>query len=162
MAHRNPRIRLLAHGFARDFSDSTTLIFCVAAFLDAILGDRPYKYHQYDRAIATVRGRRDTALIRRFLYGGRDGVPNFSHDIQEFLCLLLALNERKNFGLCTYPSFELNAPPARRDRYRHLLSAVLSISCNGSLPSLSIRTVLLSASNGTVGPLLDPVGSAIL
>ena len=162
MAHRNPRIRLLAHGFARDFSDSTTLISCMAVFLDAILGHRPYKYHQYDRAIATVHGRRDTTVRGRFVYGGRDGVPDFCHNVQEFFCLLLALNERKNFGLCAYPSFELNAPPARCDRYRHSLSIVLSIICNGSLPSLSIRAVLLSASNGTVGPLLDPVASAIL
>ena len=82
--------------------------FFVRPYLDVIPVDPSHRYDQYDRAIATVYGMRDTAGRGRFLYGGWNRVPDICHDIQEFLCLLLALNERKNFGLCTCPSSGLN------------------------------------------------------
>jgi len=70
--------------------------------------DPSHRYDQYDRAIATVCGRRDTAGRGRFLYGGRNRVPDICHDIQEFLCLLLAVNQRETLGIRTCPSSELD------------------------------------------------------
>jgi hypothetical protein len=82
--------------------------FFVRPYLDVIPVDPSHRYDQYDRAIATVYGMRDTAGRGRFLYGGWNRVPDICRDIQEFLCLLLAVNERKNFGIRTCPSSELN------------------------------------------------------
>jgi len=60
--------------------------------------------------MATTRARGDNIQTGRFVYGGRNGISNFCHITQEFLRLLLAINERKNFELRTWPSFGLNAP----------------------------------------------------
>src|SRR6267378_4064644 len=127
-------------------------------FWDMILVDPSQRYDQYDRAIASVCGRRDTAGRGRFLYGGCNRVPHICHDIQEFLCLLLAVNERKNFGMCTCPSSGLNtAYLSQAIPAAHFIYCVMSLLQG----ALSQGAVLVRASTGTVGPLYSSVGNAI-
>jgi len=74
------------------------------------------------------------------LYGGCNRVPHICHDIQEFLCLLLAVNERKNFGICTCPSSGLNtAYLSQAIPAAHFIYCVMSLLQGAPVPRGSTR-----------------------
>ena len=127
MAHRNPRIRLFEHGSSGDLSYSPALIFLRGSISVGNPCAHPPRGTTSTIGPLPASAGGPTLVTGRFRYDGRCGVSSFCHHIQEFLCLLLAVNARKNFGVDIKVSFALVRRTFRSNSHRpSIISCVTS------------------------------------